>query len=322
MRRKCRAPALAAAPALASARAVAPARAFAVSRAFAAAVGLAAVLTGLWPLAASAQGSLPGSAPVRPVTEPVTSGFNIFRRLAGGSGGAEANKAALLAAYPGAFRFEGNHAVFPSGTRIVWDDGRTKSPDQLLTDPDLEDMFHYPYPAGAGISPPGRDQDPGRIRNDTFFRALYGASEGDVRSTLVAVPWVPSLGGGRLMVTRRFGVDRQLSRVSAELERLAPQFHTFLVPSAGTFNWRAIAGTDRMSVHSFGAAIDINTRHTNYWRWDEGNGDGTLPYKNKIPLEVVKIFEKYCFVWGGRWYHYDTMHFEYRPELLPDCRRN
>ncbi|MDP3291618.1 MAG: M15 family metallopeptidase, partial [Sulfuricurvum sp.] len=22
------------------------------------------------------------------------------------------------------------------------------------------------------------------------------------------------------------------------------------------------------------------------------------------------------FIWGGRWYHYDTMHFEYRPELL------
>ena len=28
------------------------------------------------------------------------------------------------------------------------------------------------------------------------------------------------------------------------------------------------------------------------------------------------IFEKYGFVWGGRWYHYDTMHFEYRPELF------
>ena len=25
------------------------------------------------------------------------------------------------------------------------------------------------------------------------------------------------------------------------------------------------------------------------------------------------------FIWGGRWYHYDTMHFEYRPELLDDA---
>ena len=21
-------------------------------------------------------------------------------------------------------------------------------------------------------------------------------------------------------------------------------------------------------------------------------------------------------IWGGRWFHYDTMHFEYRPELI------
>mgnify|MGYP002637708491 CR=1 FL=1 len=28
------------------------------------------------------------------------------------------------------------------------------------------------------------------------------------------------------------------------------------------------------------------------------------------------------FIWGGRWFHYDTMHFEYRPELLhPVCVR-
>jgi D-alanyl-D-alanine carboxypeptidase len=24
----------------------------------------------------------------------------------------------------------------------------------------------------------------------------------------------------------------------------------------------------------------------------------------------------YGFIWGGKWYHYDTMHFEYRPELM------
>jgi D-alanyl-D-alanine carboxypeptidase len=30
----------------------------------------------------------------------------------------------------------------------------------------------------------------------------------------------------------------------------------------------------------------------------------------------VRIFEKQGFVWGGYWYHFDTMHFEYRPELL------
>jgi hypothetical protein len=31
----------------------------------------------------------------------------------------------------------------------------------------------------------------------------------------------------------------------------------------------------------------------------------------------VEVFERHGFIWGGKWNHYDTMHFEYRPELLP-----
>ena len=40
-------------------------------------------------------------------------------------------------------------------------------------------------------------------------------------------------------------------------------------------------------------------------------------YKNRMPLEIVEAFEHEGFIWGGQWAHYDTMHFEYRPELLP-----
>jgi hypothetical protein len=28
------------------------------------------------------------------------------------------------------------------------------------------------------------------------------------------------------------------------------------------------------------------------------------------------VFEKHGFVCGGKWYHFDTMHFEYRPEII------
>jgi len=30
----------------------------------------------------------------------------------------------------------------------------------------------------------------------------------------------------------------------------------------------------------------------------------------------VKVFKKHGFIWGGNWYHFDGMHFEYRPEFL------
>jgi hypothetical protein len=182
-------------------------------------------------------------------------------------------------------------------------------------------MFHYPYPpASRGERPPPRLHDPGRVRSQPFFEALYGDSAGAVRKTVRSVPWLPSLGGGSIAVTTRFGIDHKVAAISAELERLPQRYHAYLVPSAGAFVWRRIAGTRRLSVHSFGAAIDISTRHANYWRWDGHGAGDAIVYRNGIPMEIVRIFEKHCFIWGGRWYHYDTMHFEYRPELLPGCR--
>ena len=105
-----------------------------------------------------------------------------------------------------------------------------------------------------------------------------------------------------------------MREVSDEIEAsLGAEFHKYVSKTAGTFNWRKIAGTDRISTHAFGTAIDINTKYSNYWQWD-----GNMTWKNLIPIEIVEIFEKHGFIWGGKWYHYDTMHFEYRPELLVD----
>jgi D-alanyl-D-alanine carboxypeptidase len=53
---------------------------------------------------------------------------------------------------------------------------------------------------------------------------------------------------------------------------------------------------------------------SDYWLWS--GTTGTIPYKNGMPREIVDIFERHGFIWGGKWYHYDTMHFEYRPELF------
>jgi D-alanyl-D-alanine carboxypeptidase len=32
------------------------------------------------------------------------------------------------------------------------------------------------------------------------------------------------------------------------------------------------------------------------------------------------LFEQHGFIWGGKWYHYDTMHFEYRPEIIATAK--
>ncbi|MBQ2598663.1 MAG: M15 family metallopeptidase, partial [Bacteroidales bacterium] len=68
----------------------------------------------------------------------------------------------------------------------------------------------------------------------------------------------------------------------------------------------------------FGIAIDINTQYSDYWQWAfPGAGEqDRIGYRNRIPPEIVAIFEQHGFISGTRWYHFDTMHFEFRPELL------
>jgi hypothetical protein len=57
-------------------------------------------------------------------------------------------------------------------------------------------------------------------------------------------------------------------------------------------------------------------KRSHYWRNAKPGKGGAYAYRNEIPMEIVRIFEKHGFIWGGKWHHYDTMHFEYRPELV------
>ena len=69
-------------------------------------------------------------------------------------------------------------------------------------------------------------------------------------------------------------------------------------------------------MHSWGAAIDINGGAKADHRLWHGPKSRDAGFVNRIPFEIVDIFERHGFIWGGKWSHYDTMHFEYRPELL------
>lgn len=191
-----------------------------------------------------------------------------------------AKRAALLSGYPGAFDLVGNEVVFPDGTRIVWDDGKVRTAEELIADPDVEDMFHHVYPlASAGALVPSIDADPGRIRNEAFFKALYGDSARAVGRQLVRVPWA----GGSVQVSSRFDIA---GRVAAVARHLDGELEQYARNPGGGFNWRVIAGTSQLSVHSFGAAFDINVELADYWRWAAADPN-PIPFKNRIPLEVV-----------------------------------
>jgi hypothetical protein len=220
----------------------------------------------------------------------------------------DANAQKLVKSYSQIVACKNNTIVWKDGTKMVYDDGKKETADKILKRADIEDMFTHSYLRERYANP---RHDPGRYRNEKFFRKMYGNSAAAVRNNLRPVRWF----GQTARMTRINGVDRHLKAVERDLQRLVmrdPKLRRYLTPIGGMFKWRTIAGTKRLSVHSFGAAIDIRVKYSAYWRWTKGK----YRYQNKIPLAIVKAFEKHGFIWGGKWYHYDTMHFEYRPELL------
>ena len=202
-----------------------------------------------------------------------------------------------------------------NGIELRFNDGKNKTFQEKLKNADLEDQLSQVYPIGKGsFRPPVKNDDPGRFRCDAFFRAVYGKTKQEVRKNLVSIIWLPKSAKKKIWITQINGVDKQLIKVSSEIDKLSPSLKQFAMKLGGTFNWRTISGTSRLSAHSFGIAIDLNPDKSSYWKWDR-----SYRYKNQFPKQIIEIFEKHGFIWGGKWYHYDTMHFEYRPELL---RRN
>jgi hypothetical protein len=61
--------------------------------------------------------------------------------------------------------------------------------------------------------------------------------------------------------------------------------------------------SNRLSVHAYGVATDLATKFGDYWLWSKGE-DGKITWRNRIPLEIVDIFERTGFIWGGKWYHF------------------
>ena len=223
----------------------------------------------------------------------------------------------LLRAYPQQqWQATTQALIWPDGTIMPYQDSSNwLSFWDSLESPNLALQLAQNYPKGIEYTPPAKNHDPGRIRVDAFFKKMYGANKAAVEAQLVEVDFL----GTKVRVTKINRVHQRLEAVVKALEQ-HPEWHPYCLPTAGTFHWRSIAGTTRLSSHSFGIAIDLNVQWSNYWRWAVGNkstnGKRPILYKNRMPLGLVALFEKEGFIWGGKWYHYDTMHFEYRPELL------
>lgn len=191
--------------------------------------------------------------------------------------------------------------------------------------PDLAAQVTQRYPQGRCAFPASPDMDAGRVRYIPFFQKMYGGTPEAVTRNLKRVRWPTKERGGYLEVSRVNGIADKLASVADHLAGLPDGFRKFFDNPGGGHRWREVAGSERLSGHALGFAVDINLSHGDYWRrfveaGDEEAEDALWPDMprppNRIPFEIVEVFEKHGFIWGGKWYHFDTPHFEYRPELL------
>jgi len=126
------------------------------------------------------------------------------------------------------------------------------------------------------------------------------------------------------------GIQQKLAVIEEKIQEAAKTDNTVkawienLGSSGGGYYYRVIANTQSRSYHSYGLAIDLLPEtlkgKQTYWLWTSQERDDwwNVPYGERYhpPEKVIKIFESYGFVWGGKWVMFDTMHFEYRPEVF------
>lgn len=207
--------------------------------------------------------------------------------------------------------------IMKSGKRILYDDKNIKSFDQKLSNPDLQDMMQQAYPLTSINSLMDINFDPGRCRVYSLLNEVYGSSKHQVELNLKNV----NTGSGRSQFNGNNNASTSLNNVMKELIPLSQNrkdIASCLYPCNGTFNYRIIAGTGRLSPHGFGIAIDLARDNRDFWKWaSREQGEKRLISYSK---EMVEVFEKNNFVWGGKWGHFDILHFEYRPEIILKAR--
>ena len=159
--------------------------------------------------------------------------------------------------------------------------------------------------------------------NYEFFFSVYGKTVEEINKNLKPV----KIFGKTHLFNKKNNAAASLRKSLEEIERTAKSSNEIRkwidgISSINTYSRRTVANENRPSLHSLGIAIDfvIAKSKNVYWLWSSRyKGDWwniPIDERDEAPQKVVEIFEKYGFVYGGKWFRFDCMHFEYRPEII------
>lgn len=122
-----------------------------------------------------------------------------------------------------------------------------------------------------------------------------------------------------------YRAEYQLEKVRLIDEYLADDDASMEDNNTSCFNYRVVEGTDKLSKHAYGLAIDINPLYNPYVRY---NSDGSVtidpagsePYADRsaaFPYKIdendlcLRLFKEHGFTWGGDWNSMkDYQHFQ------------
>ncbi|MCX7714174.1 MAG: M15 family metallopeptidase [Clostridia bacterium] len=175
--------------------------------------------------------------------------------------------------------------------------------------------FSVKYPKQAKIS--FKNNRYARIFGDGL-QVYISKAEADANMVVVTVPvWKLRSDGSKVPSTSDIKVNKTLA---AEVVQIFTEIYNgsekFPIKSIGGYSWRQTA-TGGKSQHSYGTAIDINPDE-NYCIYNTGKRIGSFwkPYDDPYSIppdgDVVRVFKKYGWIWGGEWNSLkDYMHFSY-----------
>ncbi len=208
-----------------------------------------------------------------------------------------------------------------AGEEIHFQDGRLLAEERLERRERCDPIFYH-YPLEMPQEPPPLPEGPTRLCTDVQD-ALWGRTESDLRARGRTIDFVER----RVFVNDV--VANALERVERELYAIAATDRAVAawieeVQVAYSFIDRGIAGTATRSQHAWGLAVDLVPHSYDgreaYWRWSRvwSRQWHEIPMDERWspPSRVVETFERHGFLWGGKWAHFDNIHFEYRPEIL------
>ena len=209
-----------------------------------------------------------------------------------------------------------------NGSRIYYKNGKMLARENLSKEKNYASVF-YEYKKGEMAKIPTLNEDILKQSRD-FWDNIFGTEEMQIRKHCQLISFLDhKTFVNNICVEALRNIEKEImnaARTGKEVQRYLDELYIFY-----SFQQKQVIGSKNQSFHSYGLALDLvpksyKGKHV-YWKWSrvlDRQNWFRIPLKRRWhpPQEVIDAFENNGFVWGGKWYHFDTIHFEYRPEII------